>query len=220
MTSASSIAQARKAKLEEILRVAPIIPVITIERVEDAVPLARALVAGGLAALEITLRTEAAPAAAAAIIKAVPDAIVGLGTVLSREDLETARDLGARFALSPGATPDLLDAAAAGGLPFIPGVQTSSEIMAALARGFDVVKFFPAVPAGGIAGLKALAGPFPQMRFCPTGGIGKSNFADWLALGNVVSVGGSWLAPPSDIRGGDWAAITARAKHALMQVSP
>ena len=193
---------------------------ITIERVEDAVPLARALVAGGLAALEITLRTEAAPAAAAAIIKAVPEAIVGLGTVLTREDLETARDLGARFALSPGATPELLDAAAAGELPFIPGVQTSSEIMAALARGFDVVKFFPAVPAGGIAALKALAGPFPQMRFCPTGGIGESNFADWLALGNVVSVGGSWLAPTSDIRAGDWAAITARAKHALMQVSP
>jgi 2-dehydro-3-deoxyphosphogluconate aldolase/(4S)-4-hydroxy-2-oxoglutarate aldolase len=219
MTSASSIAQARKAKLEEILRVAPIIPVITIERVEDAVPLARALVAGGLAALEITLRTEAAPAAAAAIIKAVPEAIVGLGTVLSREDLATALNLGARFALSPGATPELLDAAATGGLPFIPGVQTSSEIMAALARGFDVVKFFPAVPAGGIAGLKALAGPFPQMRFCPTGGIGENNFADWLALGNVVSVGGSWLAPASDIRGGDWAAITARAKHALKQVS-
>jgi 2-dehydro-3-deoxyphosphogluconate aldolase/(4S)-4-hydroxy-2-oxoglutarate aldolase len=219
MTSASNIAQAHEAKLEEILRMAPIIPVITIERVEDAVPLARALVAGGLAALEITLRTEAAPAAAAAIIKAVPDAIVGLGTVLSREDLETARDLGARFALSPGATPELLDAAATGGMPFIPGVQTSSEIMAALARGFDVVKFFPAVPAGGIAGLKALAGPFPQMRFCPTGGIGENNFADWLALGNVVSVGGSWLAPPSDIRAGDWAAITSRAKHALKQVS-
>jgi 2-dehydro-3-deoxyphosphogluconate aldolase/(4S)-4-hydroxy-2-oxoglutarate aldolase len=220
MTSASSnIAQARKAKLEDILRVAPIIPVITIERVEDAVPLARALVAGGLAALEITLRTEAAPAAAAAIIKAVPEAIVGLGPRLTREDLETALNLGARFALSPGATTELLDAAAAGGLPFIPGVQTSSEIMAALARGFDVVKFFPAVPAGGIAGLKALAGPFPQMRFCPTGGIGESNFADWLALGNVVSVGGSWLAPPSDIRRCDWAAITARAKHALKQVS-
>ena len=126
-------------------------------------------VAGGLAALEITLRTAAAPAAAAAIAKAVPEAIVGLGTVLTREDLETARNLGARFALSPGATPELLDAAAAGELPFIPGIQTSSEIMAALARGFDVVKFFPAVPAGGIAALKALAGPFPQMRFCPTG---------------------------------------------------
>jgi 2-dehydro-3-deoxyphosphogluconate aldolase/(4S)-4-hydroxy-2-oxoglutarate aldolase len=220
MTStSSSIAQTRSAKLEEILRVAPIIPVITIEWVEDAVPLARALVAGGLAALEITLRTAAAPAAAAAIVKAVPEAIVGLGTVLTREDVEIARNLGARFALSPGATPELLDAAAAGELPFIPGIQTSSEIMAALVRGFDVVKFFPAVPAGGIAALKALAGPFPQMRFCPTGGIGESNFADWLALGNVVSVGGSWLAPTTDVRVGDWAAITARAKRALTRVS-
>ena len=219
MTSVNNIAHARNVKLEEILRVAPIIPVITIERLEDAVPLARALVVGGLAALEITLRTKAASAAAAAIIKAVPEAIVGLGTVLTREDLKVARDLGARFALSPGATPELLDAAAASDLPFIPGVQTSSEIMAALARGFEVVKFFPAVPAGGIAALKALAGPFPQVRFCPTGGIGESNFADWLTLGNVVSVGGSWLAPASDIGDGDWAPITGRARRALAQVS-
>ena len=220
MTSAiDRTAQSRSAKLDAILRLAPIIPVITIERVEDAVPLARALLAGGLAALEITLRTKAAPAAAAAIAKAVPEAVVGLGTVLTREDLETARNLGARFALSPGATPELLDAAAAGDLPFIPGVQTPSEIMAAHARGFDVVKFFPAVPAGGTAALKALAGPFPRMRFCPTGGIGESNFAEWLAVSNVVSVGGSWLAPTSDIRAGDWVAITARAKLALTQVS-
>jgi len=190
-----------------------------LDLIDDAVPLARALVAGGLAVLEITLRTAAAPAAAVAIAKAVPDAIVGLGTVITGEDLEAARDLGARFALSPGATPELLEAAAAGELPFIPGIQTSSELMAAMARGFDVVKFFPAGPAGGIAALKALAGPFPQMRFCPTGGIGESNFADWLALGNVVSVGGSWLAPASDIRAGDWAAITARAKRSLTHVS-
>jgi 2-dehydro-3-deoxyphosphogluconate aldolase/(4S)-4-hydroxy-2-oxoglutarate aldolase len=219
MTSAQgNVAGTRNARLGEILRVAPIIPVITIERVEDAVPLARALVAGGLKAVEITLRTAAAPAAAAAIAKAVPEAIVGLGTVLTRDDLATAHDLGARFALSPGATSELLDAATAGELPFIPGIQTSSELMAALARGFDVVKFFPAAPAGGIAALKALAGPFPQVRFCPTGGIGESNFADWLALPNVVSVGGSWLAPPADIRAGDWAAITERAKHAMAKM--
>jgi 2-dehydro-3-deoxyphosphogluconate aldolase/(4S)-4-hydroxy-2-oxoglutarate aldolase len=219
MTSArSSTALSRNAKLEEVLRAAPIIPVITIERVEDAVPLARALVAGGLVALEITLRTQAAPAAATAIAKAVPEALVGLGTVLTGSDLDIARDLGARFVLSPGAPPELLDAAAAGELPFIPGIQTSSELMAALGRGFDVVKFFPAVPAGGIAALKALAGPFPQVRFCPTGGIGEGNFADWLALGNVVSVGGSWLAPASDIRAGDWAAITNRARRALTQI--
>jgi 2-dehydro-3-deoxyphosphogluconate aldolase/(4S)-4-hydroxy-2-oxoglutarate aldolase len=208
-------AQVRRAGLEELLRVAPLIPVITIERASDAVPLARALVAGGLKALEIALRTPAAPAAAEAIARQVPEAILGLGTVLSAQDLETARSLGARFALSPGATPELLDAAAERDLPFVPGVQTASELMAALARGFDVVKFFPAAPAGGIAALRALAGPFPQVRFCPTGGVGEGNFTDWLALPNVVSVGGSWLAPAADIEAGDWAAITARARRAV-----
>jgi 2-dehydro-3-deoxyphosphogluconate aldolase/(4S)-4-hydroxy-2-oxoglutarate aldolase len=209
------MAQARRTKLDAILRAAPIIPVITIERAEDGVPLARALVAGGLPALEVTLRTQAAPAAAKAIAAQVPEAILGIGTVLTREDLEAARGLGARFAVSPGATPELLDTAAAGDLPLLPGVQTASELMAALARGFDVVKFFPAVPAGGIAALKALAGPFPQVKFCPTGGIGEDNFADWLALPNVSAVGGSWLAPSADIRAGNWAAITERARRAV-----
>ena len=205
----------RQAALDAILAVARIIPVLTIEREADAVPLARALVTGGLAVLEITLRTEAAPAAAAAIIRAVPEAIVGLGTVLTAKDLATAASLGARFALSPGATPELLDAAGAGTLPFVPGVATASEIMAALARGFDTLKFFPAGQAGGIAALKALAGPFPQVRFCPTGEIGETNFAEWLAAGNVVAVGGSWLTPVGDIRAGNWAAITERAKRAV-----
>jgi len=211
-------AQARRTKLDQLLRIAPLIPVITIERVSDAVPLARALVAGGLQALEITLRTPAAPAAAAVIVKEVPEAILGLGTVLTAQDLDTARALDARFALSPGATPELLEAAAECDLPFIPGVQTASELMAALARGFDVVKFFPAGPAGGIAALRALAGPFPQVRFCPAGGVGADNFMDWLALPNVASVGGSWLAPSSEIRAGDWAAITARARAAMAKV--
>jgi 2-dehydro-3-deoxyphosphogluconate aldolase/(4S)-4-hydroxy-2-oxoglutarate aldolase len=197
---------------------ASLVPVITIERVEDGVPLARALVAGGLRALEITLRTPAAPAAARAIADAVPQAIVGIGTVMSRHDLETARGLGARFAVSPGATAELLDAAAGGDLPLVPGVQTPSEVMAALARGFDVVKFFPAIPAGGIAALKALAGPFPQVRFCPTGGIGAENFLEWLKLPNIASVGGSWLAPAADIRAADWPAITARARRAVEEV--
>lgn len=211
----TSQADQRRSRLEDILRAAPVIPVITVERVEDAVPLARALVAGGLQALEITLRTPAAPAAAAAIAREVPEAILGLGTVLSAQDLATARTLGARFALSPGATPELLDAAAAEDLPFMPGVQTASELMAALARGFDVVKFFPAGPAGGIASLKALAGPFPQVRFCPTGGVGEHNFTEWLALPNVPAVGGSWLAPAGAIRAGDWDAITALARRAV-----
>jgi len=204
-----------RAQLREILAASPIIPVITIERAEDAVPLARALAAGGLRALEITLRTPAAPAAAAAIAKAVPEAVLGLGTVLTPHDLETARGLKARFVVSPGTTPELLGAAAAGGLPFLPGVQTASELMAALAHGFDAVKFFPAMPAGGINALKALAGPFPHVRFCPTGGIGEDNFLDWLKLPNVASVGGSWLAPPGDIHAGNWSAITARARRAV-----
>jgi 2-dehydro-3-deoxyphosphogluconate aldolase/(4S)-4-hydroxy-2-oxoglutarate aldolase len=214
-SDASALIGVRRAELDRLLRGAPVIPVLTIEHEDDGVPLARALVAGGLAAVEITLRTPAAPAAARAISKAVPEAIVGIGTVLTPQDLEAARGLGARFAVSPGTTPELLDAAARGGLPLVPGVQTASELMAAAALGFDVVKFFPAVPAGGIAALKALAGPFPHTRFCPTGGISEESLADWLKLPNVVSVGGSWIAPIDDIRAGSWAAITARAQRAV-----
>lgn len=214
MTSTAAAPSSRGDRLTELLRLAPVVPVITIERVEDAVPLARALVAGGLRLLEITLRTPAACDAAAAIIAEAPEAVVGIGTVLTPEDLARARDLGARYALSPGATAELLDAAAESGLPFMPGVATASELMAALARGFDVVKFFPAVPAGGVAALKALAGPFPHARFCPTGGIGEENAAEWLALPNVVVVGGSWLTPAADIRAGAWDRITERARRA------
>jgi 2-dehydro-3-deoxyphosphogluconate aldolase / (4S)-4-hydroxy-2-oxoglutarate aldolase len=213
MTSASAAAASRSDRLKELLRLAPVIPVITIERVEDAVPLARALVSGGLRLLEITLRTAAGRDAAAAIVAEVPEAVVGIGTVLTPQDLARSRELGARFALSPGATPELLDAAAASDLPFMPGVATASELMAALARGFDIVKFFPAVPAGGVAALKALAGPFPQVRFCPTGGVSEDNAAEWLALPNVVVVGGSWLTPASEIRGGAWDRITERARR-------
>jgi 2-dehydro-3-deoxyphosphogluconate aldolase/(4S)-4-hydroxy-2-oxoglutarate aldolase len=205
----------RQERLADLIRSTPVIPVLTIERVEDAVPLARALVAGGLRSIEITLRTPAAADSARAIIAEVPEAIVGIGTVLSPQDLDTARALGARYALSPGATPDLLEAAAAGDLPFVPGVATPSELMAALARGLDIVKFFPAVPAGGIGALRALAGPFPQARFCPTGGIGEKDFRTWLALPNVVAVGGSWLAPAGEVRAGDWATITERARRAV-----
>jgi 2-dehydro-3-deoxyphosphogluconate aldolase/(4S)-4-hydroxy-2-oxoglutarate aldolase len=213
MTSAAAASASRSDRLRELLRLAPVIPVITIERVEDAVPLARALVSGGLRLLEITLRTAAGRDAAAAIVAEVPEAVVGIGTVLTPQDLARSRELGARFALSPGATPELLDAAAASDLPFMPGVATASELMAALARGFDIVKFFPAVPAGGVAALKALGGPFPQVRFCPTGGVSEDNAAEWLALPNVVVVGGSWLTPASEIRGGAWDRITERARR-------
>jgi 2-dehydro-3-deoxyphosphogluconate aldolase/(4S)-4-hydroxy-2-oxoglutarate aldolase len=192
--------------------------VITLERVEDAVPLAHALVAGGLRLLEITLRTPAAADAAAAIIREVPEAVVGIGTVLTPKDLERAQTLGARFALSPGATPALLEAAAASDLPFIPGIATASELMVALANGFNTCKFFPAVAAGGIPALKALAGPFPQARFCPTGGIDEKNARDWLALPNVVAIGGSWVCQTSDIRAQDWSQITAKARNAVAAV--
>jgi 2-dehydro-3-deoxyphosphogluconate aldolase/(4S)-4-hydroxy-2-oxoglutarate aldolase len=192
-----------------LLRSARVIPVLTIERVEDAVPLARALVKGGVRVLEITLRTEAAIDAARAIIAGVPEAIVGIGTVLNAEDLARTMALGARFAVSPGATPELLEAAAASDLPFMPGIATASELMAVLARGVNLVKFFPAEQSGGLSALRALAGPFPQARFCPTGGIGEGNAAAWLAEANVVVVGGSWLCPAADIRSGNWSGITA-----------
>ena len=204
-----------RQRLDELLLVSRIIPVITIERVEHAVPLARALVAGGLRLLEITLRTEAGLAGAAAIIGAVPEAVVGIGTVLTPADLGRAVGIGVQFALSPGATPDLLDAAVGCGVPFLPGVATASELMQAMARGFGVVKFFPAVPAGGIPALRAMAGPFPGARFCPTGGIGADNAAEWLAVPNVAAVGGSWLTPAAEVRGGQWDGITRRARDAV-----
>jgi len=211
----SALAESRDRQLADILRSGPVVPVITLERVEDAVPLARALVAGGLRLIEITLRTPTAADAAAAIIRDVPDAIVGIGTVLTPKDMERAQALGARYALSPGATPDLLEAASRSEMPFIPGIATASELMMALAHGFQTVKFFPAVAAGGIPALKALAGPFPQARFCPTGGVDEKNAKDWLALSNVVAIGGSWISPVSDIRAGAWDEITAKAQRAV-----
>jgi 2-dehydro-3-deoxyphosphogluconate aldolase/(4S)-4-hydroxy-2-oxoglutarate aldolase len=209
MTMKSGRSANHREELIGLLRSARVIPVLTIERAKDAVPLARALVAGGVRTLEITLRTEAAIDAAKAIIAQVPDAIVGIGTVLNAEDLARAAALGARFAVSPGATPELLDAAAASDLPFMPGIATASELMQALARGFDLAKFFPAEQSGGIGALRALAGPFPHARFCPTGGIGESNAATWLAEANVMAVGGSWLCPAADVRSGNWSGITA-----------
>ena len=209
-----SAKDSRKAQLDSLLALGRVIPVITINRVEDAVPLARALVEGGIRLLEITLRTPAGLAGAQAIIREVPEAIVGIGTVLSADDLDRTIDIGARFALSPGATAALLDAAAAAPIPFLPGIATASELMEALARGFDTAKFFPATSAGGLAGLKALAGPFPHARFCPTGGVTESNVLEWLAQPNVVAVGGSWLTPPAEIAAGQWDAIRDRAARA------
>ncbi|WP_158741953.1 bifunctional 4-hydroxy-2-oxoglutarate aldolase/2-dehydro-3-deoxy-phosphogluconate aldolase [Acidisphaera sp. L21] len=203
----------RKDQLAALLAIGRVVPVITIHRLVDAVPLARALVEGGIRLLEITLRTEAGLAGAQAIIREVPGAVVGIGTVLTPDDLKRAIDIGAQFALSPGATPALLDAAAGASIPFLPGIATASELMEAMARGFDTAKFFPATSAGGIPGLKALAGPFPQARFCPTGGVTEDNAAEWLVQPNVVAVGGSWLTPAAEIAAGQWDVIRDRAQR-------
>ena len=210
----------KQEKLAALFEQATIIPVLTIERLEDAVPLARALVAGGVRMLEITLRTPVAIESAKAIMADVPDAVVGIGTILNADDLARAEGVGARFGISPGATPDLLKAAAASALPFAPGIATASELMLGLSHGFNLVKFFPAEQSGGIKALRALAGPFPDVRFCPTGGIGEANAASWLAEPNVVAVGGSWLCPAADIRSGNWAGITAICNRTMKLLKP
>lgn len=215
MTAAS-----RQQKLAELFKAATVIPVLTIERREDAVPLAKALVAGGVRVLEVTLRTPVAIEAAKAMIAEVPDAIVGIGTILNADDLARAKALGAHFGISPGGTPELLKAAAAGDLPFAPGIATASELMQALAHGLDIVKFFPAEQSGGIKALRALAGPFPNVRVCPTGGIGEANAASWLAEPNVLAVGGSWICPPADIRSANWAGITAMCARTMKLLKP
>jgi len=211
---------AKQDKLATLFKQATIIPVLAIDRLEDAVPLAKALVAGGVRVLEVTLRTPVAIEAAKAIMAHVPEAIVGIGTILNAADLARAEALGAKFGISPGATPDLLEAAAASALPFAPGIATASDLMQALAHGFNLVKFFPAESSGGIKALRALAGPFPDVRFCPTGGIGEANAAAWLSEPNVVAVGGSWLCPAADIRSGNWAGITAICHRTMKSLKP
>ena len=200
-----------------IMRDAPVIPVIVLNKVEHAVPMAEALVAGGIRVLEVTLRTPQGLACIEAIAKAVPQAIVGAGTVRSAADAAAAAQAGARFAVSPGYTSKLGQACRDLGLPLLPGVATSSEIMAAMEDGLSELKFFPAVQSGGIQMLKAWQGPFGDVRFCPTGGISPANAAEFLALSNVVCVGGSWLVPASAVEAGNWSQITelAKATHAL-----
>jgi 2-dehydro-3-deoxyphosphogluconate aldolase/(4S)-4-hydroxy-2-oxoglutarate aldolase len=207
-------------KLAALFKHATIIPVLTIERLEDAVPLAKALVAGGVHVLEVTLRTPVAIESAKAIMAKVPEAVVGIGTILNADDLARAEAIGAVFGISPGATPDLLKAAAASALPFAPGIATASELMQALAHGINLAKFFPAEQSGGIKALRALAGPFPDARFCPTGGIGEANAVAWLAEPNVFAVGGSWVCPAADIRSGNWAGITAMCNRTMKLLKP
>lgn len=200
-------------RTEDICRAAPIIPVLVIDDVAHARPLAEALVAGGLPALEVTLRTPSALEAITAMGE-VAGGIPGAGTLLTPDDVKRAVDAGARFGVSPGATDALLDAAEAEGLPLLPGAASPTEAMRLLARGYSVQKFFPAAAAGGVPFLKALSSPLPQVRFCPTGGVSPDNAADYLALANVICAGGSWVAPRALMEAGDWAAITALAAQA------
>ena len=199
---------------ERICRLAPVIPVLVVENAADARPLAEALIAGGLPALEVTLRTNAALDVIRAMAE-IPGGVVGAGTLLTPDDVKRAVDAGARFGVSPGATGTLLAACETEGLPLLPGASSASEAMALLERGYSVQKFFPAGPAGGLAFLKALASPLPQIRFCPTGGVSPENARDYLSLANVLVVGGSWVAPRDRIAAGDWDAITALAQNAL-----
>lgn len=200
--------------MESVLHAAPVLPVVVIEDARHAVAVARALVAGGLPAIEVTLRTAAALAAVRAIAEEVDGAIVGVGTVRCPADLGAARDAGARFAVSPGATPELIAAARQAALPWLPGAATASEAMALAEHGFVYQKFFPAEAAGGVAALRALHGPLADVRFCATGGIGVHNARAYLSTPNVACVGGSWLTPPQLLRAQDWSAIEALARAA------
>jgi 2-dehydro-3-deoxyphosphogluconate aldolase/(4S)-4-hydroxy-2-oxoglutarate aldolase len=204
-----------KASAEQVLTLGPVIPVIVINKLEHAVPIAQALVAGGVRVLEVTLRTPCAMNAIRAIAKEVPDATVGAGTVLNPEQLSEVTEVGAQFAISPGLTDVLLEAANAGSIPLVPGVCTVSELMMGLDAGLREFKFFPAEANGGVKALQAIAGPFPQVRFCPTGGISPTNYRDYLVLKSVLCIGGSWLVPAGALERGDYARITELAKEAV-----
>jgi 2-dehydro-3-deoxyphosphogluconate aldolase / (4S)-4-hydroxy-2-oxoglutarate aldolase len=199
--------------MRDILRLAPVVPVITVNELADALPLARALVAGGLRVLEVTLRTPVGLGAITAMAT-VPDAVVGVGTLTRPQDFAAAARAGARFGVSPGLTEALAAAAKTVPFPLLPGVMTPSELIAAREFGYDTVKLFPAAQAGGIGMLKAFHAVFPDIRFCPTGGISRDNAGEFLALPNVLCVGGSWVVPEKLIRAGDWTGITALAKDA------
>ena len=200
---------------QDIFKRSPIVPVMVINKIEDAVPLARALVAGGISVLEVTLRTPCALEAIAKIAKEVPEALVGAGTILNEAQLQQAVDAGAQFVITPGATTDLLKAAMAGTVPLIPGVASISEVMAGMELGYTNFKFFPAEASGGVNALKAFSGPLANIRFCPTGGITPSSYKDYLALSNVDCIGGSWIAPTDAMEQGDWERITKLCKDAI-----
>lgn len=202
------------APMETLLKQArPVIPVLALESVDTAVAVAKALQKGGITVLEVTLRTDAALDIIRELAQ-LPELTIGAGTVTTPHQLEQSEQAGARFAVSPGATPELLAVGRRSAIPLLPGVATASELMVAVDAGYHYLKFFPAEAAGGVAALKALGGPFPQVRFCPTGGIDRSNYQDYLALPNVLCVGGSWVVPKDALATGDWASITRQAADA------
>ncbi|TBO57288.1 bifunctional 4-hydroxy-2-oxoglutarate aldolase/2-dehydro-3-deoxy-phosphogluconate aldolase [Streptomyces kasugaensis] len=218
VTSAASspvpTAASAPAAVPSVLGLAPVIPVVVLHDAADAVPLARALVAGGLPAIEVTLRTPAALDAIRAIADEVPDAVIGAGTVLNPEQVDAARAAGSRFLVSPGWSPRLLGAMRDSGVPFLPGVSTASEVVTLLDEGITEMKFFPAEAAGGTAYLKSLAAPLPQVRFCPTGGIGLASAPAYLALPNVGCVGGTWMLPADALAAKDWGRVRELAREA------
>lgn len=200
---------------EQILTQSPVVPVIVIQKLEQAVPLAKALIAGGIRVLEVTLRTDCAVDAIELIAKEVPEAIVGAGTVINKQQMKAVTDAGAQFIISPGITEPLLREGIDNKIPFIPGISTVSELMLGMSYGLRQFKFFPAEANGGVKALQAISGPFPQIRFCPTGGITPNNYRDYLALKSVLCVGGSWLLPADAIANGEWDKITELAKQAV-----
>ena len=208
-----------KIQPKDVLNAGPVMPVMVIQNLYDAVPLAKALVAGGIKVLEITLRTPIALDAIRLISQEVKEAIVGAGTITTPEQLQAAEDAGAVFAISPGLTPTLLAAAKIGKIALIPGISTLSELMMGMEYGLDHFKFFPAEAAGGIPMLKSIAGPIPQATFCPTGGISPENYNAYLNLGNVACVGGSWLVPSDAVKSKNWAKVTELAKQAIDNVT-
>lgn len=214
LTASNSSKGNGKLTARDVMQDAPVIPVIVLHDVAHAVPMARALLAGGIRMLEVTLRSPQALACIEAIAREVPEAVVGAGTVRSAADAQAAAMAGAQFAVSPGYTQAVGRACRELGLPLLPGVATSSEIMRAQEDGFTELKFFPAMQAGGLAMLKAWSGPFGDVKFCPTGGITMANAAEFLALPNVVCVGGSWLTPAEAVACGDWAQVTKLAVQA------
>ncbi|AUX93756.1 bifunctional 4-hydroxy-2-oxoglutarate aldolase/2-dehydro-3-deoxy-phosphogluconate aldolase [Mixta gaviniae] len=204
-----------KTSAEAILTTGPVVPVIVVNDLAHAVPMAKALVAGGVRVLEVTLRTPVAMDALKAIIQEVPDAIVGAGTVINTQQLAEVTAAGAQFVISPGITEPLLQAAVEGTVPLIPGISTVSELMTGMQYGLREFKFFPAEANGGVKALQAIAGPFPQVRFCPTGGISPKNYRDYLALNSVLCIGGSWLVPNDALASGDYQRITELAREAV-----